>query len=57
MVCLKLRNKGKADKMLKNIKKDGDTTKMSWKTGGDVFAWWMGENTDQLKIDESWWII
>ncbi len=46
------------DRMLENIKASGaDEASLNWKTGEDVFAWWMGENTDQLKIDDSWWII
>lgn len=44
------------DKMLDNIRKNGGDTR-NWRTGEDVFRWWMGENIDQLKIDEEWWIV
>ena len=48
------------DKMLLRNKEKGITPRdkmREWETGEDVFRWWMGENVDQLKINEEWWII
>ena len=38
------------DRMLKEREKRGKTTK--WKTGEEVFAWWTGEDKDQISITE-----
>lgn len=49
------------DRMLANLKKDahnnGEIFNIGWQSGEDVFRWWMGENIDQLRIDDEWWII
>lgn len=48
------------DKMLLRNKEKGIVPRgeaRKWETGEDVFRWWMGENIDQLKINEEWWII
>ena len=42
------------DRMLDNIRANGET-ETSWKTGEDVFRWWMGENLAQLRIGEEQW--
>ena len=49
------------DRMLDNLKKDannnGEISNIGWQSGEEVFRWWMGENIDQLRIDDEWWRI
>jgi len=40
------------DKMLKRRKELGKSANLSWKTGLDVFRWWMEEDFTQITFDD-----
>ncbi|MBO5449407.1 MAG: phosphoadenosine phosphosulfate reductase family protein [Ruminococcus sp.] len=40
------------DKMLKRREELGKAANLSWKTGLDVFRWWMGEDFTQITFDD-----